>query len=133
MNLLAPLYRVTDALRHRRLADTGRRGEDLAHRYLRGKGYIVVARNWRPPVGPGEIDIIAWEGRTLVFVEVKARSSDESNAPERNIDPDKIRALQRAAGSWLRQCPAETARFDVVAIAGKRVQHLTDAFAVKSS
>lgn len=133
MNLLAPLYRVTDALRHRRLADTGRRGEDIAHRYLRGKGYTVVARNWRPPAGPGEIDIIAWDGHTLVFVEVKTRSSDESNAPERNVDPDKIRALQRAAGSWLRQCPAQTARFDVVAIAGKRVQHLADAFAVRGN
>jgi putative endonuclease len=119
---------MTDALRHRRLADTGRRGEDVAHRYLRGKGYTVVARNWRPPTGPGEIDIIAWDGPTLVFVEVKARTSDDWSAPERNVDAEKTRALQRAAASWLRLCPAETPRFDVIAITGKSVQHFADAF-----
>jgi putative endonuclease len=59
LNLLAPLYRLADRVRYSRHADLGRRGEDLAHRYLRGQGYTVVARNWRPPQGGGELDLIA--------------------------------------------------------------------------
>ena len=51
----------------------GRAGEDLAHRWLRSHSFIVVARNWRPPQGGGEIDIVAWDGDVLVFVEVKTR------------------------------------------------------------
>src|SRR5438270_9374 len=61
LNPLAPLYRIADAIRYRKHGDTGRRGEDLAHRYLRRNGFVIVARNWRPPQGGGEIDIIAWE------------------------------------------------------------------------
>ena len=96
MNPLAPLYRVADGLRYRKQGDRGRHGEDLAHRYLRAKGFIVVARNWRPPQGGGEIDIIAWEGEWLVFVEVKTRASAAGSAPERDIDIEKIHA--RAEG-----------------------------------
>ncbi len=55
----------------------GRRGEDLAHRFLRRQGYTIVARNYRLPAGDGEADLIAWDGDTLVIVEVKARQSDE--------------------------------------------------------
>ncbi len=62
MNPLAPLYRLADRLRYRQHGDIGRHGEDLAHRYLRAQGFTVVARNWRPPQGGGEIDIMAWEG-----------------------------------------------------------------------
>ena len=132
MNLLAPLYRLSDRLRHAKLADTGRRGEDLAHRYLRAKGYTIVARNWRPPTGPGELDIVAWQGRTLVFIEVKTRTSAEWNAPERDVDGEKTRALQRAARSWLSReksgIPNDHYRFDIVAITGERIEHLMDAF-----
>ena len=92
MNPLAPLYRIADRLRYGKTGNTGRRGEDLAHRYLRVRGFIVAARNWRPPQGGGEIDIIAWEGDWLVFVEVKTRTSTEVSAPERDIDEEKIRA-----------------------------------------
>ena len=45
----------------------GRRGEDLAHRYLQHKGFVIVARNHRLPSGDGEADLIAWDGDTLVF------------------------------------------------------------------
>lgn len=134
MNLLAPLYRLADALRHRRLADTGKRGEDLAHRYLRRSGMLVVARNWRPPQGGGEIDLIACErgpaGDMLVFIEVKTRVSGELNAPERDIDAGKLLALRRAARDYTRRAQADPARirFDVIAIAGDRLEHFRDAF-----
>jgi putative endonuclease len=127
---LAPLYRFADRLRYRRHADVGRRGEDLAHRYLRAHGYTVVARNWRPPQGGGEIDLIAWEYETLVFVEVKSRLSGEWSAPERDIDGDKLNSLRRAARDYIRRAGAEDVetRFDVLAITGKRIEHLRDAF-----
>jgi putative endonuclease len=127
---LAPLYGIADRLRYRRHADVGRRGEDLAHRHLRARGYTVVARNWRPPQGGGEIDLIAWEYETLVFVEVKSRLSGEWSAPERDIDGDKLNSLRRAARDYIRRAGAEDVetRFDVLAITGKRIEHLRDAF-----
>ena len=131
MNLLAPLYRIADALRHRVRDNTGQYGEDLAHRYLRSKGFIVVARNWRPPQGGGEIDIVAWEGDWLVFVEVKTRTSAEWSAPERDIDMDKIQTLRRAARDYLRRADADESRvrFDAISITDGRIDHMREAFA----
>lgn len=131
MNPLAPLYRFADGLRHRRQANTGRHGEDLAHRHLRAMGYIVVARNWRPPQGGGEIDIVAWDADRLVFVEVKTRSSTEWSAPERDVDAEKLHALRRAARDYIRRSGADESRvrFDVISIAGGKIDHLCDAFA----
>jgi len=135
LNPLAPLYRLADRLRFRRHGDTGRRGEDLAHRYLRRRGFLIVARNWRPPQGGGEIDIIACEpsksGDTLVFVEVKTRTSDEGSSPERAVDSEKIVALRRAAVDYVRRAEADPdrIRFDVIAITGTAVEHFRDAFA----
>jgi len=125
---LAPLYRFADRLRRPHVT-TGEQGEDRAHRYLRARGFTVVARNWRPPQGGGEIDIIAWEGEVLVFIEVKTRLTDVS-APERNVNGDKIRALRRAARDYVRRAaPGHPAvRFDVVTIARDGLEHLRDAF-----
>ena len=130
MNLLAPLYRIADGLRYRRHGDLGRHGEDLAHRYLRRKGFTVVARNWRPPQGGGEIDIVAWEGDWLVFVEVKTRAADSLSAPERAIDTEKMIALRRAARDYVRRSGADESqvRFDAIAITGRDLEHLRDAF-----
>jgi len=130
LNLLAPLYQFADRLRFRRHGNVGRFGEDLAHRYLRSAGFIVAARNWRPPQGGGELDLIAWEGGRLVFVEVKTRVSGERNAPERDIDDDKMKALRRAARDYVRRAGAEAAetRFDVISIAGAEIRHFRDAF-----
>ena len=134
MNPLAPLYRLADRLRFRQHADSGKRGEDLAHRYLRREGFLIVARNWRPPQGGGEIDLIACEpspgGDTLVFVEVKTRVSDEWNAPERDVDAEKMVALSRAARDYIRRSRAdpERIRFDVIAITGGYIEHFRDAF-----
>ena len=128
MSPLAPLYRFADLLRRRHI-DTGARGEDLAHRYLRRKDFTVVARNWRPPQGGGEIDIVAWERDILVFVEVKTRQNF-SSAPERAIDEDKIRALRRAARDYLRRAAPnqEQLRFDVITISGDQLEHMREAF-----
>jgi putative endonuclease len=131
LNLLAPLYRIADGLRHRAQGNTGQRGEDLAHRYLRAQGFIVVARNWRPPQGGGEIDIIAWEGDWLVFVEVKTRTSAQWSAPERDIDMDKIRTLRRAARDYVRRANADESRirFDAISITEGSIDHMREAFA----
>jgi putative endonuclease len=128
LNLLAPLYRLADRLRRPHVT-TGEQGEDRAHRWLRAHGFIVVARNWRPPQGGGEIDIIAWERDTLVFVEVKTRLSDLS-APERAISDDKMRVLRRTARDYVRRtCPEHPSlRFDVVTVAQDRLEHLREAF-----
>ena len=64
----------------------GERGENLAARELRDKGYKIIARNFKCVMG--EIDIIARDGKTLVFVEVKTRASDDSVTPEEQINKD---------------------------------------------
>jgi putative endonuclease len=130
LNLLKPVYRIADGLRYRKHGDLGRFGEDLAHRYLRAHGFTVVARNWRPPQGGGEIDLVAWDGDTLVFVEVKARVSEDGSAPERAIDPEKIASLRRAARDYGRRAGVgeSKTRFDAIAIAGEKLQYFADAF-----
>lgn len=130
MNLLAPLYSLADRLRYRRHGNNGTHGEDLAHRYLRRRGFIVAARNWRPPQGGGELDLVAWENEKLVFVEVKFRTSGQWSAPEREIDRDKMHSLRRAARDYIRRAEAEQApaRFDVLCITGHDIEHLRNAF-----
>lgn len=93
----------------------GTQGENLAARYLRDKGFTIILRNFRCPTG--EIDIIAKEGKTLVFVEVKTRSED-SPRPEDQVDEHKQHQLTKAAKHYLGRygSPQPPARFDVVAI-----------------
>lgn len=99
----------------------------------------MAARNWQPPQGGGEIDIVAWEGDFLVFVEVKTRASADWSAPERAVDDNKMRALRRAARDYVLRAGADPARtrFDVISIAisaaGCKVEHLRDAFAPELS
>jgi putative endonuclease len=78
----------------------------------------VVARNYRPPSESGEIDIVAWDGETLAFVEVKTRTSADFAAPERNVGTEKQRRMLRAAEDYLRrtEVPWSRARFDIVSI-----------------
>jgi len=96
----------------------GRRGEDLAHRYLRKHGFTIVARNYRLAAGDGEADLIAWERETLVFVEVKSRRTDEHGPPERAIDERKRAHLRRIAREYTRktETPWERVRFDLVTV-----------------
>jgi len=115
----------SDWLRHlarrRRWTPTlalGRRGEDLAHRFLRRQGYTIVARNYRLPSGDGEADLIAWDGDTLVIVEVKSRTSDEFGPPDRAVGDDKRAHLRRLARAYARKTdtPWERVRCDVVTV-----------------
>ena len=88
--MIGLLYRAADRIRRKRYPENhGRIGEDLAHRYLQRHGCTVVARNYRPPSGPGEIDLVVWEGGKLVFVEVKTRASEAFGAPESAVDEEK--------------------------------------------
>jgi putative endonuclease len=117
--------RALDAMRHARrlkLWDpdlaAGRRGEDLAHRFLRRQGYTIVARNYRLSSGDAEADLIAREGEDLVIVEVKTRASADFGPPERAVNPEKQRHLIRVAREYARKTdtPWERVRFDVVSI-----------------
>ena len=141
--MISILYRLADAARarHRARHETpeqaaGRRGEDMAHRYLRRHGLTIVARNFRRRSGGGELDMVAWEGETLVFVEVKTRSSAEFGTPERAMGADKERDLRRAAGEYLRRAgiPWERARFDLISIVlsePAEIEWIKDAFSVR--
>src|ERR1700722_8295451 len=98
------LFGIADWVRGRLRQDLGRRGEDLAHRYLRKRDYMIVARNYRPASGaPGEIDIIARRGPKLIFVEVKTRASNTISFPERAVDDKKRRTVIRAARDYARR------------------------------
>lgn len=78
----------------------------------------MVARNWRPQPGAAEIDIIARQGETLIFVEVKARSTDEFGSPDRAVGVEKQRHLLRAALEYARRADVDwhLLRFDIVSI-----------------
>ena len=94
----------------------GQRGEALACRHLRQQGYQILEQNYR--TGLGEIDIIARQADTLVFVEVKTRRSDRYGSPAQAITPQKQKKLSVNALSYLkytRQMDSR-ARFDVVLI-----------------
>jgi putative endonuclease len=130
--------RVRHAGRRRRWSPDhalGRRGEDMAHRFLERAGMRVVARNYRTPNNSGEIDLVAWDSKTLVFVEVKSRQNEEYGAPDRAIDREKIDRMRRAAFRYARQANVEwrRVRFDVVSIvfdSATPIRHERDAFAV---
>ena len=115
----------------------GRRGEDLAHRFLQGAGMAVVARNYRMASGAGEVDLIGWERDTLVFVEVKSRQTADYGAPERAIGEEKERSLVRAAREYARHAgvPWERVRFEVVTVVFSSppvIAHWRDAFSGKT-
>jgi putative endonuclease len=97
---------------------TGRRGELVAFFHLRRHGYIVTARGWRSARMRGDLDLIAWEGDTLCFIEVKTRTTREVATAEAAVDEDKRRTLRRLARAYMRQLPNQTtpARFDILSI-----------------
>lgn len=94
----------------------GEKGEDIAVRYLKSRGYRIVARNYR--VRLGEIDIIAEQGADLVFVEVKTRSDNSFGSPFESVTVQKQKQLSRVALEYLSRngCQDRPARFDVVGI-----------------
>jgi putative endonuclease len=112
----------------------GRRGEDAAARFLKRLGYKILARGSRLPTG--ELDLVALDGRTIVFVEVKTRTSADVGHPAEAVDSVKQRKLTRLAVTFLKRhnLLEYPARFDVVAItwpdnrARPVIEHFKSAF-----
>jgi putative endonuclease len=113
----------------------GQLGEDVAARFLESRGFRILARNLRSRLG--EIDLVARDGATLVFVEVKARRAGPGDPPQVAVDARKRSRLARLAldylaREWLRDLAC---RFDVVAVTldlddgPPRVEHFPGAFA----
>lgn len=96
--------------------EKGKAGEDMALGVLKKNGYRIIERNYRCRYG--EIDIIAKDGDTIVFVEVKTRSSSSFGPPKASVDHRKQRHIIKAATEYLARCGLtdRDARFDVVGI-----------------
>lgn len=105
-------------------------GEDMAAKYLKKQGYKIVERNFSSQLG--EIDIVAKDGRYVVFVEVKRRKSDKFGLPREAVTEHKQQTIVRCASLWLAKHKLSGAlvRFDVVEIFQDRVTLLKDAFRV---
>lgn len=96
---------------------TGRRGEEDAYFYLRRRGYVIIARNYRSPHHRGELDLVGWDQDVLCFIEVKTRTTHDVKPAEAAVDRDKQRELRLVARDFLRQMPPSCQwRFDVLAI-----------------
>jgi putative endonuclease len=106
----------------------GADAESLAAQHLRDKGYVIVKRNYAGD--EAEIDIIALDGQTLVFVEVKYRKESGWQTPEESVSPAKQKRLWRAAEQYLAEVVGSERdmRFDVIAIRGDQITHYVDAF-----
>ena len=106
----------------------GTNGEDLAAAWYEARGYEVVARNWR--CREGELDLIVRYGRTYVFCEVKARTSDAFGVPAEAVTHTKRNRIRHLAARWLSEAssPARDIRFDVVAILGDDLEVIEGAF-----
>ena len=101
--------------------ETGERGERKALFHLRRMGYTVVARRWKNAKLWGDVDLIAWDGEWLCFVEVKTRAARDGITAESAVDRDKQKMLRRMARAYLRRFPEKlrgdvAVRFDVVSV-----------------
>ncbi len=111
---------------------TGKKGEELAAACLRDAGYRILDRNYRCLFG--EIDIVAEEGESLVFVEVKSRRSDAYGSPQLAVGRQKQKKISRVCIHYLseKRLHSRQVRFDVVAIrmtpAGNRAELIRNAF-----
>tara|TARA_A200000113_G_C8575513_1_gene260821 strand:+ start:18 stop:368 length:351 start_codon:yes stop_codon:yes gene_type:complete len=109
----------------------GRLGENIAKDFLKQKGFIIIALNWRHL--HYEIDIVARHQNILVFVEVKTRSTFKYGFPDESIDHKKENRLREAAEIYIEQKDLHNEiRFDIVSIVKnnfeEKVYHITDAF-----
>lgn len=113
--------------------ERGAEAEQRAAEHLLLEGYTLRERNWRPGNSHLEVDIIAQTGRTIVFVEVKARADGDTD-PADAVDGRKMRRLVRAAAAYLAQQPEDDLeyRFDIITVSGSgpeaRLDHIPDAF-----
>lgn len=128
----SPDAKGVDGQKHADKTPLGRKGENHAAGYLKGKGYRILTRNFATPVG--EIDIVARDRDFLVFVEVKTRAYDDTAAPEEQVNPHKMHQLTKAAKHYLSRYPvAPAARFDVISIVWPHgqppiIKHIEHAF-----
>ncbi len=112
----------------------GRRGETIASRYLEGKGYQILEKNYRAL--RGEIDIIARKRGEITFVEVKSGRSLRFGPPLERVDLRKQRQIAKVALAWLQSKGLEEVpcRFDVLSITEERgsirIEHIQDAFQI---
>ena len=109
----------------------GNKGEMLAARYLADKGLAILEYNWRS--GHKEIDLIAKERDTLVFVEVKTRRNENYGDARETVTPQKMRNIVTAAEAYIKKKEIDAPiRFDIVAIVGNgdthEIEHIRDAF-----
>ena len=111
----------------------GSKGEDIAADFLAGCGYKIIERNYR--FGHGEIDIIARDGDTLVFVEVKTRKDLEFGYPELNVTKGKQKQIRKIAEAYLydKKISETDCRIDVIAILNPsndkpQIEHIINAF-----
>jgi putative endonuclease len=115
----------------------GEQGEALAARYLKRRGFKIVSRQDRSRIG--ELDLVAVEDRTIVFVEVKTRRSASKGQPAEAVDDAKQFQLTRAALAYLKThgLLEEQARFDVITViwpphgTAPQLDHFRDAFSAK--
>ncbi|MEZ5238592.1 MAG: YraN family protein [Microthrixaceae bacterium] len=108
--------------------ELGRRGEELAARWYLDAGCRVIACNWR--CAAGELDIVAICGDTVVFCEVKARSSTRFGSPLEAVDRTRRTRIRNAAAEFLRtrRPGGHAVRFDVAAVVGGRAEVVREAF-----
>lgn len=106
----------------------GSLGETIAARFLEQQGYKILQENWRCALG--EIDLVAQDQDTLVFVEVKSRTNAEFGPPELSVTPAKQRKLIRLALAYTKRygIKDKCLRFDVVAIKPEGPELIRDAF-----
>ena len=114
-------------------AGIGNHGEELAAAFLERNGFTIVERNFR--CKGGEVDIVARDGKTLVFVEVKSRKTLSYGVPQLAVTPFKQRQISKAALTWLAKNHQhdKPARFDVIAILlssdyQHQIEHIKNAF-----
>jgi len=113
-------------------------GEDAVLFFLLRKGYRVVARRWSSGEVPGDVDLIAWHGPVLCFVEVKTRTARDMTPAEAAVDDHKRNVLRRLARRYVRQLPQKTlptVRFDVISVylvpgQDREFEHFEGAFAL---
>ena len=106
----------------------GTSGEEAATRWYTGAGWTVVDRNWR--CREGELDLIVSRGGTLVFCEVKSRTTDRYGGAAAAVTPVKQARIRRLAMRWLSESGTRAARlrFDVAVVRGNHVQVIEAAF-----
>lgn len=114
--------------------ELGKWGEQYAADYLQSIGYDIIERDWR--IGHRDIDIIArtGDGTTVVFVEVKTRTSDVVTKPDDAVDIKKIRNIGYAANNYIKtKGIVDEVRFDIISIIGNnkesaQLEHIIEAF-----